>query len=105
MTNQRVDWRAIPERYRAWRELPAWRKAVWLVTRSLTILVGYAVAAAVVLWYNLPETARAVSDGREPVWELVPALAGYPALAFLLVFLLPVVAAAVILPHRTDWSG
>ena len=105
MARQVIDWRAIPKRYRAWQELPAWRKALWLVTRSVTMLVFYVLFAAAILWYNEPETVEAVGAGREPVWELVAVLGGQPELLVILLLLVPAVAATVLLPHRTDWSA
>lgn len=102
---RRVDWRAIPRRYRAWRAMPRWRKLLWLVTRSVTVLVLYGAAAAALLWYNAPAVVEGVGAGRTPAWALVDLVAASPDLLVLVVVLVPAVLAAVLLPHRPDWRG
>lgn len=100
---QRIDWRAVPRRYRRWRALPRWRKLLWLVTRSTTMAVLYAAFAAGLLWYNAPAVVEGVGAGREPVWALAGLLASRPELLVLLAILVPAVAAAVLLPHKPGW--
>ncbi|WP_276261151.1 hypothetical protein [Haloglomus litoreum] len=100
---QRIDWRAVPARYRAWQALPLWRKVLWLVVRSVTIVVLYLGAAAAILWYNEPAVVGAMGAGREPVWALFGVLSAQPELLLLLLILGPAVAAAVLLPHKPDW--
>ena len=102
---RRVDWRAIPRRYRAWRALPRWRKLLWLVVRGVTIVVAYAASAAAVLWYNAPGVVEGVGAGRTPAWTLVGLVVARPDLLALVLLLVPAVLAAVLLPHRPDWRG
>ena len=100
---QRIDWRAIPTRYRNWQALPAWRKLLWLVTRSVTMVVAYVAFAVGILWYNEPALVEGIGAGRESPLALVGALGATPELLVLLVILVPAVLAAVLLPHRPDW--
>jgi hypothetical protein len=101
---QRVDWRAIPSRYRRWQALPVWRKLLWVVTRSVTMVLLYGLFAAGLLWYNEPATVEAIGTGSAPAWALLGLLAARPELLALLLVLGPAVAAAVLLPHRPDWG-
>jgi hypothetical protein len=100
---QRIDWRAIPTRYRNWQALPAWRKLLWLVTRSVTMVVLYAGFAVGILWYNEPALVEGVGAGRESPLAVVGALVATPELLVILAILVPAVLAAVLLPHRPDW--
>lgn len=100
---QRVDWRAIPTRYRAWQALPLWRKALWLVTRIVTVAVFYVLAAAVILWFNAPEPVEAIGAGEASILTLGGVFASQPELLLLLLVLVPAIAAAVVLPHKPDW--
>jgi len=100
---QRIDWRAIPDRYRAWQAKPTWRKALWLVSRSVTMVVFYVLFAAAIFWYNEPEAVEGVRTGEEPVWELFAVLGSNPELLAIFAIMVPAVVAAVLLPHRPDW--
>lgn len=100
---QRIDWRAIPSRYRRWQGLPLWRKALWLVTRSVTMVVLYVAFAAAILWYNAPATIEGIGAGRESVLSLVGLFGRQPDLLVLCLLLVPAVLAATLLPHRPDW--
>lgn len=102
-SGQRIDWRAIPRRYRAWWALPLWRKLLWLVTRSATMVVAYVAFAAGILWYNEPALVTGIGAGRESVWALAGLFVAQPELLFVLLVLVPAVFAAVLLPHRPDW--
>jgi hypothetical protein len=104
MSGQRVDWRAIPRRYRAWQDLPVWRKVLWLVTRSLAIGVVYVASAAVILWYNAPLVVEGIANGGLSPLALLALFATQPELLLLCLLLLPAIAAAILLPHRPDWS-
>jgi hypothetical protein len=99
----RIDWRAIPRRYRTWRALPAWRKVLWVVGRGLTMVVAYVGFGAAILWYNEPDVVGGVAAGRQPVWAVAGLLAGRPELLLVLAILVPAVVAAVLLPHRPSW--
>jgi hypothetical protein len=101
---QRIDWRAIPSRYRRWRALPAWRKLLWLVVRGVTTVVAYVGSAVAILWFNEPVVVEAVGAGRAPVWALVTRVVAQPELLLLLALLVPAILAAVLLPHRPDWG-
>ena len=100
---QRVDWRAIPARYRAWRALPVWRKALWLVTRVVTMVVFYVAAAAAILWYNEPTVIEGIGAGTESPLALLGLFASQPELLALMLLMIPAVFVAVVLPHRPDW--
>jgi len=100
---QRIDWRAIPDRYRAWHEKPTWRKALWLVSRSVTMVVFYVLFAAAIFWYSEPDVVEGVRTGDESVWELFAVLGSNPELLVIFAIMVPAVAAAVLLPHRPDW--
>jgi hypothetical protein len=99
----RIDWRAIPSRYRNWRALPTWRKLLWVLTRSVTMVVLYVVAAVAILWYNEPALVEGIGAGRASVWSLVGELAAQPELLALLLLLGPAIAAAVLLPTKPGW--
>ncbi|WP_255198141.1 hypothetical protein [Halorarius litoreus] len=101
---QRIDWQAIPTRYRRWQALPVWRKLRWLVTRSLTMVVAYVGFAVAILWYNEPTPVEAIGADRESPLALVGALVTTPELGLLLI-LVPAVVAAVLLPNRPSWRG
>jgi hypothetical protein len=101
---RRVDWRAIPGRYRAWKTLPRWRQLLWLVSRGLAIGILYALFAVGILWYNEPAMVEGIAAGRESIWVLLGLLVDRSELLVLMVILLPAVIAGVLLPHRTDWS-
>lgn len=100
---QRVDWRAIPRRYRAWRDLPPWRKAVWILTRAVTMTVLYAAFAAAILWYNEPALMGAIVAGERSPLALGGLLGDRPELLGICLLLVPAVAAAVLLPHKPSW--
>lgn len=102
---QRIDWRAIPSRYRRWQALPAWRKLLWLVTRSVTMVVAYAFCAVAIVWYNEPVLVEGIGGGTESPLALVGAFGTSPGLLAILLILVPAVMAAVLLPHRPDWRG
>jgi hypothetical protein len=104
-SGRRVDWRAIPTRYRAWQALPRWRKLVWFVTRGLTVGLLYVAFAVGLLWYNEPALVEGIFAGREPLWAMATLLARRLELLGLLLILVPAVLAAVLLPHRPDWRG
>jgi hypothetical protein len=99
----RIDWRAIPARYRAWQALPAWRKALWAVSRSVLMVVLYALFAVGILWYNEPALVEGVGAGRESLTDLVWAVASQPELLAILLILVPAVVAAVLLPTKPAW--
>lgn len=105
MTNgRRIDWRAIPGRYRAWRALPAWRKSLWLLSRGATVAVLYVTLAVGILWYNAPTVVGDVGAGRASAWAVVGLLGARPELLGVLLLLVPAVLAGVILPHRPSWG-
>jgi hypothetical protein len=103
MARQVIDWRAIPRRYRAWKALPAWRKALWGVTRGVAATVLYVAFAAAILWYNEPAVVESVGAGQASVAALFGVLAGNVQLLAVMVLLVPAVLASVLLPHRTEW--
>lgn len=100
----RIDWRAIPARFRNWRAMPAWRKLLWLVTRSVTVVVLYAVFATGILWYNEPALVEGIGAGRLPAWALVGVLGAQPELLGLLLILGPAILIAVLLPQKPAWQ-
>jgi hypothetical protein len=104
MARQVIDWRAIPRRYRAWKELPAWRKVLWAVTRTVMSVVLYVASVAAVLWFNEPGVVGGIAEGSESPLALVGLFAAQPELLALVLLLFPAVLAAVVLPHRTAWN-
>jgi hypothetical protein len=104
MARQVIDWRAIPRRYRAWKALPAWRKVLWTVSRTAMSVVLYVAFAAGILWFNEPRVVEGIAGGDESPLALVGLFATQPELLALVLLLVPAVLAAVLLPHRTDWS-
>lgn len=101
---QRIDWRAIPTRFRRWQALPTWRKLLWLVTRAVTMVVAYAFFAVGILWYNEPDLVGAIVAGDRSPFAIFGAFAATPELLVIMLILVPAVVAAVLLPHRPDWQ-
>lgn len=104
MASRRIDWFAIPRRYRAWQAKPTWRKVLWLVSRSVSMLVLYVLFAGAILWYNQPEIVGGVVNGTEPVWSILTVFGTQPELLVIMAILVPAVVASVLLPHRTVWT-
>jgi hypothetical protein len=99
----RIDWRAILSRYQDWRALPTWRKLLWALTRSVTMVLLYVGFAVAILWYNEPALVEGIGAGRASVWALVGELAAQPELLALLLLLVPAIVAAVLLPAKPGW--
>lgn len=102
-TDRQIDWFAIPDRFQAWQAKPTWRKLLWLVSRSVTMVVLYVAFAAAFLWYNAPEIVEGVGSGDESVWALLGLVASRPELLGLLLILFVAVPAATLLPHKPSW--
>lgn len=100
----RIDWRAIPARFRRWRALPTWRKLLWVLTRSVTMVVLYVAFAVALLWYNEPALVEGIGAGRASVTALAGVLWAQPELLGILLLLAPAVAVAVLLPQKPGWQ-
>ena len=81
-----------------------WRKAIWLVSRSLAMVILYVVFALGILWYNAPTLIEGIGMGRESVWLLGGLLVTQPELLVLLGLLVLGVIAGVLLPHKASWE-
>jgi hypothetical protein len=101
---QRIDWFAIPDRFRAWRAMALWRKCLWIVSRTVTMALFYAFFAVGILWYNDPALVSGVLGGRESVMALLGLLSGRPELVVILLLLVPAVLVTVLLPHKPSWQ-
>jgi hypothetical protein len=101
---QRIDWFAIPDRFRAWRAMALWRKCLWLVSRTVTMVIFYALFAVGILWYNDPELVSRVLGGDASVLALLGLLVGSPELVVILLLLVPAVLVTVLLPHKPSWQ-
>lgn len=100
---QQIDWRAIPRRFRAWQAKPLWRKLLWILSRTVTMVVAYVFFGAAVLWYNQPTAIERIAAGTASPLSLLSVLAAQPALLAILAIMVPAVLVAVLLPHKPSW--
>ena len=81
-----------------------WRKVLWLVGRSLAMILLYLGFGIAILWYNAPTLIEGIGAGREPVWALLGLFGAQPELLILLGLLVPAVIAGVLLPYKPSWA-
>lgn len=60
---RRIDWWAIPDRFRDWQAMSPARKLLWFIKNAIVFILATAIFTGVITWYNTPAAFEAFLAG------------------------------------------